>query len=260
MNSKKIAIISVILGIICIMGYLVLSYLDNSKEGGVKIVDYDKNKIEDIDKKVSENKKEIKNRYSCPEVNEIRDFSGMDCITTSIVNKQVELRTIQQLKETHEVNYDIQDVINHYQKMANESKNKLRSKIDVGSSLGTWIEMLGVETYSKDHEMEYLSEIIIEKEKQNIINSMSDQEKQNVIKEGSALWVSMGLKEDEAERKAIDDYASNIAGENFFSEVESVKYQKLIDIFKEVQPDLYNKLPNEQMKDNYIPDVEIPQQ
>lgn len=262
MNKKVFVIGSIVIAALVIFG-LVGQFIFNTvkkDDSDVKIVEYDKNKIEKIDKKVSDNRKEILDKNSCPEINEVKNFSDLDCISVAIVEKQIELRTIQSLKESHDVNYSDQDVLDYYTKQSNKSKNKLRSKVDVGSVSNTWIDLVGIENYARDKEMDYISNIIINKETNNIINGMDENEKSKVIDEGSALWESLGVKKEEANNKALRDYAYNIASENFNAEVEALKYHHLIGIFKEVQPDLYNSLPNEKMKDDYTPDVEIPEQ
>lgn len=261
--SKKVFVIGAIviaaLVIFGLLGQFILN-IPKKDDSDVKIVDYDKTKVEKIDKEVKDNIKVMSDSNRCPEINEIKNFGEVNCISSNILNKQAELRTIKSIKERYGLEYTEQDLIDYFTKLSNESKNKLRSKVDVGSTMGTWTALLGIENYARDNEMNYLTDLVIEKEINNIINGMSDEEKQNVINEGSALWESMGIKKDQAEKKALRDYAYNVAYENFNSEVEALKYHHTIEIFKEAQPDLYNSLPNEKMKDDYTPDVNIPEQ
>ena len=132
--------------------------------------------------------------------------------------------------------------MNYYTEQINKTENSLHYKSEVADKLEADILMVGLEKYSRDHVMQYLTQKIEDKEKDRILNQLSDEEKNELISQYSKVYQSVGMDEKAAQNAAIDDYVNNTVYETIQNEAEDYYRISKAEIFQEIAPDEYNKL------------------
>lgn len=204
-----------------------------------------KQKPEVTDNLGSETKTEAKisnNNGGCPEINKITTMNKVDCVSSDIINRQIQYRVDAKIAKAYGIEYTINDVMNYYTEKLNKSENTLHDKTDIADKLETDILMVGLENYARDHVMDYLINKVEEKEKDRITNNLTDIEKQELISEYSKVYESVGMDEKAAQNSAIEDYVNNTVYETIQNEAEDYYRIAKSEIFQELKPEEYNKL------------------
>lgn len=197
---------------------------------------------DNLNKEVQEKVAETNNKGGCPEINKVISMNKVDCLSSDIIERQIQYRVDSKIAKAYGIEYDINDVMNYYTEQINKTENSLHYKSEVADKLEADILMVGLENYSRDHVMDYLVKRIEEKEKDRILTQLTDEEKNELISEYSKVYQSVGMNEKEAQNAAIDDYVNNVVYETIQNEAEDYYRISKSEIFQEIAPDEYNKL------------------
>lgn len=197
---------------------------------------------DNLNNEVQEEVAKSSNKGGCPEINKVMSMNKVDCFSSDIINRQIQYRVDAKIAKAYGIEYDINDVMNYYTEQINKTENSLHYKSEVADKLESDILMVGLENYSRDHVMDYLVKKIEEKEKDRIMNQLTDEEKNELISEYSKVYQSVGMDEKAAQNAAIDDYVNNVVYETIQNEAEDYYRISKAEIFQEIAPDEYNKL------------------
>lgn len=197
---------------------------------------------DNLDSKTKIESKISNNNGQCPEINKIVSMSKVDCVSTDIINRQIQYRVDAKIAKSYGIEYTLDDVMNYYTEKLNKTENTLHDKTDIADKLEADILMVGLENYARDHVMDYLIDKVEKKEKDRITNNLTDIEKQELISEYSKVYESVGMNEKVAQNAAIEDYVNNTVYETIQNEAEDYYKIAKSEIFQELKPDEYNKL------------------
>lgn len=197
---------------------------------------------DNLNKVAQEEVSETNNKGGCPEINKVTPMNKVDCLSSDIIERQIQYRVDSKVAKAYGIEYDINDVMNYYTEQINKTENSLHYKSEVADKLESDILMVGLENYSRDHIMDYLVKKIEEKEKDRILTQLTDEEKNELISEYSKVYQSVGMNEKEAQDAAIDDYVNNVVYETVQNEAEDYYRITKSEVFQEIAPEEYNKL------------------
>ena len=197
---------------------------------------------DNLNKSVQEEVAKSSNKGGCPEINKVTPMNKVDCLSSDIIERQIQYRVDAKIAKAYGIEYTINDVMNYYTEQINKTENSLHYKSEVADKLEADILMVGLENYSRDHVMQYLTQKIEDKEKDRILNQLTDEEKNELISQYSKVYQSVGMDEKAAQNAAIDDYVNNTVYETIQNEAEDYYRIAKSEIFQEIAPDEYNKL------------------
>ena len=125
-----------------------------------------------LNKGVQEEVAKTNNKGRCPEINKVTPMNKVDCLSSDIIERQIQYRVDAKIAKAYGIEYDINDVMNYYTEQINKTENSLHYKSEVADKLEADILMVGLENYSRDHVMQYLTQKIEDKEKDRILNQL----------------------------------------------------------------------------------------